>query len=61
MIITMARHLNLYTVAEGVETKDQLDFLTELGCASYQGYYFSKPVEIDEFMDLISTCETTYA
>jgi EAL domain-containing protein (putative c-di-GMP-specific phosphodiesterase class I) len=36
-------------IAEGVETKEQLEFLTEIGCDMFQGYYFSKPVPVDEF------------
>ena len=43
-IISMARHLGLKVVAEGVETKAQLDFLIDKGCHLFQGYYFSKPV-----------------
>ena len=42
-VIAMARSLRLKVVAEGVENKDQLDFLATLNCNEYQGYYFSKP------------------
>jgi diguanylate cyclase (GGDEF)-like protein len=47
-IISMARHLGLKVVAEGVETKSQLDYLVDKGCHLFQGYYFSKPVPAAE-------------
>ncbi len=47
-IIAMAKNLSLRVVAEGVETKDQLDFLIERGCNEYQGYYFAKPMPVGE-------------
>jgi diguanylate cyclase (GGDEF)-like protein len=43
-VIAMAHNLNLKVVAEGVERKEQLDFLTRQGCDIVQGYYFSKPL-----------------
>jgi len=42
-IISLANNLKLVTVAEGVETKAQLDFLTQHDCQLYQGYFFHKP------------------
>jgi EAL domain-containing protein (putative c-di-GMP-specific phosphodiesterase class I) len=36
-------------VAEGVETKEQVDFLTEVGCDMVQGYYFARPMPVNEF------------
>ena len=48
-IISMGRHLGLQTVAEGVETAAQLQFLDERHCNAYQGYYFAKPLGVDEF------------
>jgi len=44
-IIAMARSLNLTVVAEGVETREQADFLRSQGCDIVQGYYFSKPLD----------------
>jgi diguanylate cyclase (GGDEF)-like protein/PAS domain S-box-containing protein len=43
-IVSMAQHLNLELIAEGVETKEQLDYLVECGCNGFQGYYFGHPV-----------------
>lgn len=48
-IITMAHSLGFTTIAEGVETAEQLAFLREHGCHEVQGYYFSKPLPADEF------------
>ena len=48
MLETMVRLASLYgleTIAEGVETSDQIDYLTDLGCEAFQGFYFSKPID----------------
>jgi EAL domain-containing protein (putative c-di-GMP-specific phosphodiesterase class I) len=47
-IIAMAHGLNLEVIAEGVETKEQLDFLISKDCHEAQGYYFSKPISAEE-------------
>jgi EAL domain-containing protein (putative c-di-GMP-specific phosphodiesterase class I) len=47
-IIQMAKTLNLEVVAEGVETEEQAKFLTESKCSYLQGYYFAKPVSIED-------------
>ncbi|MDY0321662.1 MAG: EAL domain-containing protein [Arcobacteraceae bacterium] len=52
-IISMAKTLNLKVLAEGVETKEQLEFLRNEGCDYYQGYYFSKPISALEFIELL--------
>ena len=52
-IISLARNLNIRVIAEGVETKEQLDFLREEGCDEIQGYYFSRPLATDEFTKLL--------
>ena len=49
-IIAMARALNKKTVAEGVETREHLEMLQELGCHSAQGYYFARPMPFREFV-----------
>jgi EAL domain-containing protein (putative c-di-GMP-specific phosphodiesterase class I) len=48
-IINMAQKLDMVVIAEGVETKDQLELLDDMGCDFFQGYYFSKPISIEEF------------
>lgn len=53
-IINLARWMKLGVVAEGVETREQLDFLSENGCDYVQGYYFSKPLPEDEFEILLA-------
>ncbi len=47
-IISMARSLRLKTIAEGVETVEQLEYLRRQGCNEVQGYYFSKPLPAPE-------------
>lgn len=48
-IITLSNQLGMSVVTEGVETVEQLNFLTDMGCEIFQGYYFSKPIPVDEF------------
>jgi diguanylate cyclase (GGDEF)-like protein/PAS domain S-box-containing protein len=52
-IISLAKSLNLKTIAEGVETQQQLEMFKQKECDEIQGYYFSKPIPADEFMALI--------
>ena len=52
-IISMAHRMNLTVVAEGVETQEQMKRLQALQCDYAQGYYFSKPISIDEFEELL--------
>ncbi|MBP5697841.1 MAG: EAL domain-containing protein [Treponema sp.] len=48
-IIELAHRLNIPTITEGVETKEQLDMLIKMGGNIFQGYYFSKPICVEEF------------
>lgn len=47
--ISLAKKLNLCIVAEGIESREQVDFLAENECDLIQGYYFAKPMPIEEF------------
>lgn len=51
--VRMAKQLGLVTIAEGVETKEQLEFLHSIDCDIVQGYYFSRPVGIEKFEELM--------
>ena len=53
MIINLSKTMDAITVAEGVETKEQCDFLKESGCDVVQGYYLSKPLPLEDFEKLI--------
>ena len=48
-IIYIAKKMKLKTIAEGVETKEQLEYLKSINCDYIQGYYFSKPIPKEEF------------
>ena len=52
-IIAMGRQLGLKIVAEGVETKEQLQFLATHGCTLAQGFYITRPVEAPEMTKLL--------
>jgi EAL domain-containing protein (putative c-di-GMP-specific phosphodiesterase class I) len=52
-ILAMARELDVKSLAEGVENKEQLTFLKSKGCDYIQGYYFSKPLEASYFTQLL--------
>ena len=52
-IITLAQKLGLRTVAEGVETAEQLAFLAARGCDNYQGFLFSRPCEPEAFVQFV--------
>lgn len=53
-IINLAQNLNFKVVAEGVENMEQVDFLRERACDYIQGYYYTKPVDRDNFLSLLS-------
>lgn len=52
-IFELAKGLNLVTVSEGVETREQIDFLRECCCDTVQGYYYYKPMSLNDFIDVI--------
>lgn len=57
-IIDLAKKLNLSTVAEGVETKEQVAFLKDAGCDLIQGYVFSRPVPEEDFYNALELART---
>ena len=52
-IISIAHALDLCVIAEGVESKDQLDFLIGRACTEFQGHYFSRPLSAEHFAELL--------
>ncbi|MBQ1940506.1 MAG: GGDEF domain-containing protein, partial [Selenomonadaceae bacterium] len=52
-IMQMAHSLNMQTIAEGVETKEQVDFLRSIGCQWVQGYYYSRPLPVADYEKLL--------
>lgn len=57
-IVDMAKRLKMKTVAEGVETCEQVEFLRELGCDIVQGYYFFKPMPLKDVYALMQVVES---
>lgn len=57
-VVQMAHSLGITTIAEGVETKQQADYLLSVGCNNMQGFYFSKPTTAQAFEKLISARST---
>lgn len=51
-VVDLANNLDMDVISEGVETKEQVEFLTEIHCAMVQGYYFAKPMPIVDFEKL---------
>lgn len=54
-VVSLAKNLQLYTIAEGVETEEQLKILQNLGCDAIQGYYYSRPLPKEQFTEYIKT------
>lgn len=54
-VVAMAREMGLVCIAEGVETKQQVEVLKENKCGYAQGFYFDKPLPIDEFEERLDT------
>ncbi len=55
-VISLARTLGIRSVAEGVETRDELDMMARVGCNKVQGYYISRPVPAGELEAVLSEC-----
>lgn len=54
VIMMIAKKMNLKTVAEGVELKEQVEYLKSVKCDLIQGYYYSKPIKLEEFIEYIN-------
>jgi diguanylate cyclase (GGDEF)-like protein/PAS domain S-box-containing protein len=59
-IIGLARTLGLQTIAEGVETAEQFEFLRAKGCHQVQGYYFAKPLPAADFAAFVSAYQSAW-
>lgn len=57
-VIRMAKWLNLHVITEGIETKKQVDFLRTIGCTDGQGFYFAKPMPLNEYESMLEKNET---
>jgi len=53
-LVALARGLNIKLLAEGAETKAEVETLVGLGCSMFQGYYFAKPQSADDFLALVA-------
>lgn len=49
--ISLAKKLGMEIVAEGIETREQVDFLAQQDCDLIQGFYFAKPLPVEEFVE----------
>lgn len=58
-VVSMVNRLELGLLAEGVETKEQVEMLKSIGCDQVQGYYYSKPMPEEEFYELVKKHYTT--
>ena len=52
-IVTLGNKLGLLTIAEGIETKEQAEYMIELGCNEAQGFFYAKPMPFNELMDYL--------
>jgi EAL domain-containing protein (putative c-di-GMP-specific phosphodiesterase class I) len=59
-LIAMSKQLNIKTLAEGVETQQQLDFLINQGCDQIQGYVFSEALPTEQFEEIVRENKTLY-
>lgn len=52
-IVAMVKNLDMISLCEGVETRNQSEFLKEVGCDIQQGYFFSRPIPEEEFVAML--------
>ena len=64
-LVKLVRELNIHSLIEGVETKEQLDFVKEIGFDLAQGFFFSRPESLDEILfrirggEAVKVCESS--
>jgi EAL domain-containing protein (putative c-di-GMP-specific phosphodiesterase class I) len=52
-LVALAGGLNIKLLAEGAETREEVETLTGLGCSMYQGYFFARPQSANDFLELV--------
>ena len=57
MVIAMGKALSIPVLAEGVETKSQVEMLKSYSCCLAQGYYYARPLTVEKFEELLRTQE----
>ena len=55
-LIELCSRLKVTVIAEGVETKEEFQTLSNMNCLNFQGYYFSKSLRMEEFIKKVDTC-----
>ena len=60
-IIAIGQQMHLNVVAEGVETEEQLQALTAMGCHEIQGYYFSRPIDANQTLQYLEAERSSVA
>ena len=58
-IINLSTELGITSITEGVETKGQFDMLLDMGCRLFQGYYFARPMAVEDFEEQYLVEEST--
>ena len=58
-VITLAREMDLRVIAEGVETREQVETLSRNGCEAFQGYYFARPMAFDDLINWLAVEPST--
>ena len=48
-VVALSKELGMPVITEGVETKDHVDFLTDIGCDIFQGYFFERPMKMADY------------
>jgi len=60
-VVRMAHWLRIPVLAEGIETKEQADYLKSIGCLLMQGYYFARPMPVEQFEEILRNDNTAKA